>query len=71
VKVVIRIEVGTSSRQPPNQTIWFHQAKDRRGRQGLPDLASFDTSLVSSGTHALLEEEDPADEGAKDKGRSA
>jgi hypothetical protein len=28
------------------------------------------TSLVSSGPHAQLEEEDPADEGIKDEGRS-
>jgi hypothetical protein len=38
-------------------------AKDYRTRDGS------DTSLVSFGTHAQSEEEDPANEGAKDEGR--
>jgi hypothetical protein len=36
VKVETKIEVGTSSRWPPNRTNQLLQLRDRRGLRGLP-----------------------------------
>jgi hypothetical protein len=71
-KTETRIEAETSLRRPPNWTTRFpkpdHSISAALGQKWMSKTAS--TSLVSSSPHAQTEEEDPADEGVEDEGRS-
>jgi hypothetical protein len=84
-KTETRIEARTSSGQPKNRIVWFpkpdHPVYQTRpsGFYSLQSEAIVEdyrtrdssiTSLVSPRPHVQPEEEDPADEGVEDEGRS-
>jgi hypothetical protein len=74
-KAETRTEVETSSWQSPNQTVWFpkpnHLVSPNLGQKKASRITDGSSTLmVSSRPHTQPEEEDIADEGAEDEGRS-
>jgi hypothetical protein len=75
VKAETRTEARTSSQQPPNRIVWFleldHPDSPAQDERRLHTQDGSSTSLVPSRPHTKPEEEDLADEGTEDEGRSS